>query len=206
MAFSRNRLILPAGICLGLLTFAAFALATDADSEAAKQIRGLIPAAAGMPFADFEKLATATETPKVSDIKNHSLTMVILMMPVENEGKGYEERLAEFRFTDVTPSPSKIAEHFSIRRKAGYASAIQAGDIQKLTCKVDGKTATGTVAFKADGLYEGVVGYKATQSDGKWHIAEFQFPVRGFKIVRQADGTWERESLPAGKNDEKATK
>jgi hypothetical protein len=206
MAFSRNRLILPAGICLGLLTFAAFALAADADSEAAKQIRGLIPAAAGMPFADFQKLATATETPKVSDIKIHSLTMVVMMTPVEGEEKGNEKRLAEFRFTELPPRPSLMAAHFSASRKDGYASAIQASDIQKLTCKVDGKTATGTVAFKAAGLYEGVVGYKATQADGKWSIAEFQFPVRGFKIVRQADGTWERESLPAGKNDEKATK
>ena len=112
-------------------------------------------------------------------------------------GKGEPTPTTSFKFlTDPKPiDPAKLAGAImGPKDKDGKfrktATVIQPEYITDCTCKVDGATATGTVTFKADKVYEGKVEYTARKKDGKWRIEEFRLPDGEFATTLSADGKW----------------
>ena len=176
------------------------------NAAAAAQIRKLIPRAAGMPAAVFEKIATMSRMPKPSDFDDQPLTIVLLFSrPVQTEAAR-----KEFRYLDTAglPKPAALAEEIAGPRWATrskiarallqpYATAIHANRITAVACQVEGDRATGTVSFRVPKLYEGNIPYVARRQGDAWQIVEFRLPGHGFRVVRDAKGKWKREELPS---------
>lgn len=191
-----RRLVVPAVVLwLGL----ACCFASVAADDAAVAIQRAIVADSAMMHEDFEKLAIITErTPRPSHVEDKSLTLMLLALNVRDDDKAREE----FRFltTDRYPRPSALGEELYRLRQAGRrrillepVTFIHLDRITDFTCKVDGDRATGTVSFKAPGLYQGKVQYAAERHDGKWFITEFTMPAYGIRIVRADDGLWKQK-------------
>jgi hypothetical protein len=182
-------------LAIGLCVCVVSPLAA-ADDFTAEKAKALIPEAAGSPSADFQKIAeAATGVPDYRPSNGESLTWWLLTYapgpnaPVPTSvkflGKGPVDPAALAR---AIMGPKDKDGKF---RK--YASIIQPEYITECTCKVDGDTATGTVTFKADKVYEGKVEYTARKKDGKWRIEEFRVPDVKFTTTLGADGKWAKK-------------
>lgn len=187
-------------VCIGVIIGCSSSTTTNPtkdDSEVAKEIRLLIPEAAGGPNKEFEVLGAAGP-PKFEEWPNQSISIFALSWhpPKEKADDATSAaRLAEFNFIgDGPPNPSAIAKAMSKSKDKGYASIIQPEFITDLTCKVDGDVATGIVTFKAEKLYEGKVEYTARKGDKGWRIEEFRLPAHGITVTRQASGLWKKNS------------
>jgi hypothetical protein len=182
-------------VAASAITFSPSAVLAAEDAAAAKEIKLRLPESAGMSNAEFQKLAAATEVPKLTGDGNHSLTLVVLNLPTDAAD---DKKAAEFRFLATRVKPATLARHFGATRGDGFASAIQPGDIKKVTCDVDGDTAKGAVTFAADKLYEGTVQYVAKKIDGRWKVIEFALPAHDIQIHRRADNSWQRVAADDG--------
>ncbi len=209
-------------ICLAVITGCSNP-GTENESEVSKKIEALIPEAASTPIEEFEKLnktfekLESSEEPvwPVKDIDNQTLTTVLVFFPLEWEPpRGNEKpsspevKLRDFNgFSEIfsaeeTPDPAKLAkrihEIIAAAKKSkdkGYATLIQPEHITDLTCKVEGKTATGTVSFEAKGLYKGRAEYKACLTDQGWKIEEFRLPGYQIRLTKQEDGKWKKSRI-----------
>jgi len=187
--------------------------AEKGKNAAAEQIRRLIPRAAGVPMAVFEKIARSPTTPKLSDFDDQALTIALLFEPPV-QTKAARKEFRSLRDPAAMAKPAELAQEIAgprwitgskIARKLlrPYATMIHADRITGVTCKVEGEQATGTVAFRVPKLYEGKIPYVARRKDGDWRIVEFRLPCHGFRVVRDAEGKWKREELkPTGANPE----
>ena len=72
---------------------------------------------------------------------------------------------------------------------------LQSGHIQSVTIKQAGDKASGVVAFKAEGAYEGVVRYEAQHTAGAWAITAFEFPAYGARLEGKAR-SWKLTKVP----------
>lgn len=162
------------------------------ENETATIIRQLAPSAAGMANADMSKLAMAATTPKATDVKDQTLTLVVLCEKIlDLPEESYAERWDEFRFDlEFTPKPAALVRCLTPSTWLGYCSMLQPQYITKVTCDTDGESASGTISFDA-GMYAGRVQYAASKTDAGWQIDEFSFPVRDWRFLRADDGTWE---------------
>jgi len=177
---------------------------TGQNAAAAAQIQRLIPRAAGMPAAVFEKIARMSRMPRPSDFDDQPLTIVLLFSPPARS----EAARKEFRYLDTAglPKPAKLAQEIAGSRWATrskiarallrpYATMIHANRITSVTCKVEGDRATGAVSFRVPELYEGRIPYVARRKGEAWQIVEFRLPGHGFRVLRDAKGKWKREEL-----------
>ena len=180
------------------LTLSFLCAASTLHAEERDQIRQLIPAAAGMKKADMEKLAKAA-SPKAADVKDKSLTLMLLNMKISDERT--DEEQAEFQFIGdgAAPKPSKLAaEMYRAARLGGLTiplgpvTAIHANRITDFTCEIDGDKAKGTVSYRVPDLYQGKVNYIAQRKGDAWQITEFLLPAHGVHIVRGDSGWVER--------------
>lgn len=166
------------------------------DPEAAKEIRALIPEAAGGPFKEFEVMAQGSGPPSFDEWPNQSISVFTLSWQPPKEKADAATRAAceaEFNYIgDGPPNPAGLANAMSRSKSKGYASIIQPEFITDLTCKVDGDTAIGTCSFKAEKLYQGKVDYTARKGDKGWRIVEFRMPASGIRVIRQEDGLWKK--------------
>jgi hypothetical protein len=92
--------------------------------------------------------------------------------------------------------PSDLGRAMWISKDKGYASIIQPEYVTDVTMKVDGDSATGTIAFAVPKLYTGRVEFVARRSEGKWQIDEFHLPNYGITVRREGD-RWVSANLGA---------
>lgn len=173
----------------GLLV--AVLLACPAGGQGGKELtpemaRKLLPKAAGMSVAEFQKLAGGTPPAKM---KNQPLTLTILTLKVA--GKDAEK---EFRFLGDAIKPAELTEAIQRTKADGYGTIIHPDDITSCTCKTKGDRADGVVAF-ANKVYAGQVEFTARRTRGGWAITEFRMPKSKMRVVLTRAGTWKKEAL-----------
>jgi hypothetical protein len=157
------------------------------------EAKRLIPKAASMPNAGFQKLATSPQaTPGTSD--DQPLSLIFMSLRPGEAAKRNPAALDDFQYLEA-PMPSRIAEAASKSKSKGYATLIQPEFITNCTCSAKDDTATGTVSFAAPGLYSGKVAFVARRASGTWRIEEFRLPNYGIKTVRGADGKWKKSEV-----------
>jgi hypothetical protein len=158
-----------------------------------EEAKALIPEAAGAPAADLQKIGTTGGDPtKQIPSNGESLTWLALSYA---PGPDAPKNPTALRFVEGTLNPADFARAImgpkdkdGKRRK--YGTLIHPEYITDCTCKVDGDSATGTVTFKVEKVYEGKVEYTARKKDGKWRIEEFRLPDLKLTTALGADGKW----------------
>jgi hypothetical protein len=186
-------------ILFGVLAGPALRAADDFTAEKAK---ALIPDASGVSSAELQKIAAAGSDPtKYRPSNGDSLTWLVLNYA---PGPGAPKNPTSFRFLEDTANPANVAGPARLagaimgpKDKDGkfrkFGTVIQPEYITDCTCKVDGDTATGTVTFKAEKVYEGKADYTARKKDGKWRIEEFRLPDLKITVALGADGKWAKK-------------
>ena len=91
----------------------------------AKAAQELLPAAASMSSADFEKLAHAQTAPDWGSIKSKTLTLILLTMKMTKASADNQAVLEEFNWAADFPHPSEIAEMIYKSKAKGYATFLQ---------------------------------------------------------------------------------
>ena len=166
--------------------------AADEGALTPEKAKALIPEAAGMPADELRELSGTADPAKFRSAKGHSLTWWLLTYV---PGPDAPKNPTSFKFLGDALNPAKTASALAgPKDKDGkhraYASLIHPEYITDVTCKADGDTATGTVTFKAEKVYEGKVEYTARKKDGKWRIEEFRLPDYKVTLALGADGKW----------------
>ena len=160
------------------------------DRETAKIIRELAADAAGMPDVEFRKLANSGMTPDRNS-ENQPLTLMLMCYThFELSEKDFKDRLAEFRFSSLTPNMNKLVKLLEPSDAGDRWTALHSKHITKVTCNVDNNIATGVISFDA-GMYAGLVHYTASKLADRWKIDEFSFPVHDWRFVDGDDGNWQ---------------
>jgi hypothetical protein len=171
-----------------------FGADAPADEFTAEQAKALIPEAAGIPWNEFRKYSVGDSFPgNIRPPNGEPLTWVIFVLWVSPGPVNPEFCFLPRETTQI--NPSKLASLLAgPTDEAGtsrpYESLIHLEYITDCTCEVDSNTATGTVSFKAEKVYEGKVGYTARKKDGKWRIEEFRLPDRKTTLTLGADDKW----------------
>jgi hypothetical protein len=171
--------------------FIAGCSARSDDELTPARAKELIPDAAGIPIEEF--LETEKVRPTTFDPSNgESLTLVILRHVASPDDP---KDTASFRFIGDAVQPAAFATALTGPKDKdgkyrGHASVIRAEHITDCTCKVNGETATGTVTFKVDKVYEGKAEYTARKKDGKWRIEEFRLPDLKITTALSDTGKW----------------
>ncbi len=168
-----------------------FVNAADGDLTAAKAKR-LISEASGMSSDELRTVAQAQDPTKFQPKNGDSLTWVVLNYA---PGADTPKNPISFKFLGEAVNPAKLAEAISgpkdmLGKYRSTSTVIQPEYITNCTCKVDGETATGTVTFKVEKLYEGKIDYTAKKKGDAWRIEEFQLPDLKITIALGADGKW----------------
>ena len=166
----------------------------DPDALTPEKAKALIPEAAGGPADEFRKLSSE-DARKFRFSNGQSLTWLIMLSDAPGDRPGAVKNPTSFRFLGEIPNAAALANAITgPKDKDGkfpsYASMIHPEYITDCTCKVDGDTATGTVTFKVEKLYEGKIDYVARKKDGRWRIEEFNLPDVKMRTVLGADGKW----------------
>jgi biopolymer transport protein ExbD len=178
---------------LSLLLLGTLVLPDVAVADDSSEVRSLLPAAAGIPNAQLQKLATSPTAPKISEEDNQPLSLLCLTLSFNAVHASRGELERAFRFATPggrNPKPSEIAEVMARTKLLGFYTMIHSQTVRKVTCEVKGDVATGIVEFVAANLFEARVLYRAARHKGKWRIEEFSLPEWQTRTVLQKDGTW----------------
>jgi hypothetical protein len=163
------------------------------DAMTVERIRSLIPAASSISDADLKALS---DLPDPSAIKSQSLSLLLFSLDPFAASEDNPAVADDFKYlTERIPRASTIAEAMTASDRRGYATMLRADYITDCTCRPEGATATGTVSFKADGLYTGRVEYVARRVGDDWQVVEFKLPNYGLKTTRGADGVWKKSKI-----------
>ncbi len=148
-----------------------------------------------MPAEELRTVAQAQDPTKFQPKNGDSLTWMVLNFA---PGADTPKNPTSFKFLEEPVNPVKLAGAISgpkniLGKYRSISTVIQPEYITDCTCKVDGDTATGTVTFKAEKLYEGKVDYTAKKKGDTWRIEEFQLPDLKITIALGADGKWAKK-------------
>jgi hypothetical protein len=190
-------IVLRCMLAVGWLGVLAWAVPPSYGDDAA-HIKLLIPAAAGMPVADFEDLVeNGGERVREQRVRDQNLTLHFWTMDCTAEGDVAKD-LSFFEHT--APRPYELAAEIGrgewVRGKFVTrlpVTVIHADRIQAFTCDVVGDRATGDVSFESPGIYKGRIVYKAARSNGQWRIIEMAIPSRSLRLIRGDDGLWKKK-------------
>ncbi|WP_166826004.1 nuclear transport factor 2 family protein [Thalassoroseus pseudoceratinae] len=156
----------------------------------------LIPSAAACSREQFDEVLRHPPT-LLSDIDDQKLTLLLLAYDPSLVAQTAPTALDEFRYTGpFGAKKDDIVEAVYGDGKPAYASVIRPSYITDCTCNSDGDQATGVVAFRAVGVFEGRCRYTAEREDGKWRVVEFYLPSYRIRTRRQADGLWKLVDTP----------
>lgn len=159
------------------------------------EARALIPEAASMSLADFQKLAGAAN-PTAAAFDNRSLSLVLLSLRMDEATAKNAAAMADFHYLGEALNPVALAQAVSLSKNRGYATLIQPDFITDCTCSASEGAATGVISFRAEELYAGKIEFLARWNNGVWQIDEFRLPGYGIKTVRGEDGKWQRSDPP----------
>jgi hypothetical protein len=177
----------------------------QSEAEFTTKLRTAISRAAGIPNAQWEKLATSQTTVSPAEvIEGEPLSIVLLMHP-SGGSQETPDALEGFRLlTERMPKPLELHDAMSPSREHGYVSVIQPEYIKSTTLDVDAesKLLRGTVQFEAPKLYAGKVNFAARNHLGRTQVVEFTLPNDGLTIARDEQGVWRRKAeLPSQAED-----
>ena len=160
--------------------------------------RYLIPKAASMDLAAFDKLAKA---PNPKPLANETLSMVLLSLPMKKDAT----QPANFEpWPGYTPHPADLAAMMARSRAKGFASMIQPEDITKCVVKAnDDQHASGQFTFKVPQHYLGTIDFSAVRKNGSWVINRFLLPHHQVAVELQGDGSWKRVMQKQSENTAK---
>jgi biopolymer transport protein ExbD len=178
---------------LSLLVLITLIFSDVAVADDSSEVRSLLSAAAGIPNAQLQKLATSPTAPKLSEEDNQPLSLLCLTLSFDSVHASRFELERAFRFTTPGgrhPKPSKIAEAMARTKLLGFYTMIHSQTVRKVTCEVKGDGATGIVEFAAANLFDARVLYRAARNRGKWRIEEFSLPEWKTRTVLQENGKW----------------
>jgi hypothetical protein len=156
--------------------------APESDARVAERIKESIPLSSSSPIADWQALSTAGGVPKIETMDNQSLSMVLMSLPGSSKHKE--------TFESETVEVKKLAAAIYKSEAKGYGTLLQPEFITECKCSVDKDKATGTVTFRAEGLYRGKVEFTARRTNSDWRIEEFRLPGYELRVERGADGKW----------------
>jgi hypothetical protein len=156
----------------------------ESEAQVAERIKLLIPEASSSPVADWQALSAAAAggVPKVENMRNQSLSMVLMSLT----GSAKHKETFEVETIEV----GKVAAAIYQSKAKGYGTLLQPDFITECKCSVDAGKATGTVAFRAEGLYRGKVEFTARRAGGDWRVEEFRLPGYNVRVRRENDGKW----------------
>jgi hypothetical protein len=83
------------------------------------EARALIPEAASMSFADFQKLAGGGDA-NAEKFDNQSLSLVLLSLRIDEATKKNSAATADFRYLGEAPNPVALAQAVSLSKNRGY--------------------------------------------------------------------------------------
>ena len=156
----------------------------------------LIPAAAACSREQFDEILSHPPT-LLSDIDDQKLTPLLLAYDPNLVAQTAPTALDEFRYTGpFGAKKDDIVKAVYGDGNPAYASVIRPSYITDCTCNSDGDQATGVVAFRAVGVFEGRCRYTAVREDGKWRVVEFYLPSYQIRTRWQADGMWKLVDTP----------
>jgi hypothetical protein len=180
-----------------LITMCSLFIAATAradDELTPDKAKELIPAASGFPVEELQERMTATKPSNQAPSNGESLTWLILDRVASLDAP---KNSTSFRFLGDKVQPAAFATALAGPKPKdkngkykGYVTVIRAEHITDCTCKVNGETATGTVTFKVDKVYEGKAEYTARKQDGKWRIEEFRLPDLKITTALSDNGKW----------------
>ncbi|MHC4503046.1 MAG: hypothetical protein ACYTFI_07065 [Planctomycetota bacterium] len=209
MGASRWRIVVVAGSAFAVGAFAAVfvtllvkppgpRLSKDAD-----EIRRLIPAAAGIPEAEWhgfpcnsEPLSTwmRASWPDPTERDSWPADLEWLLAPDHVRG----DLLVQFKEAvgAETDLHYVMASHIeAAMNRGGFVSLVHLDCISGYECSISGDNASGWFTFGATGLWRGRAEFMAVRGPSGWSITAFRFPSTGRVVYLRADGFW-RSELP----------
>ncbi len=167
----------------------------ESKEVVSSKIRALLPEAASSRNADWKRL-TNGDAPSVDKFENQSLSMVLLNIDPSKEKAAVRK---EFDYVGDPVNARKLAEAISRGSLLrGYGTMLQPDYITEVTCELKEKQAKGTVSFRAAGLYQGKVEYRASRDEKGWRVEEFRLPGYKIKVTRKGADPWKRGTLKDG--------
>lgn len=172
-----------------------------------RQIRSLIPQAAGCQFDEFMDFHDSDFT----NCQSCPLTKLVFlqdfwysqdMRPDYPGGRG--------SFINLTLDPSSQTRTTlgnRIRQRFAHVipwffstepefTVIHDDHITRFVCVVNGDRATGVILYETLDGVDASVEFAAMRKPNGWQIQEFLLPQMGLRTVLQEDGTWKWEAFP----------
>jgi formylglycine-generating enzyme len=166
---------------------------TSEDAAVSQIIRRLIPRAAGSPRDEVGRVRGDGKVGSPDDRTLTALLLLYMKLPNPDDVADRATRAAEeqdWKYLESPPDVVKLIQAVSKTKDAQTWTVIQPEYIVDLTCRVTGDLASGTVHFRAAGIYQGRAEYIANRTDGNWRIDEFRLPGYGVKIALKSNGKW----------------
>ena len=162
--------------------------------------RNLLTNAAAFPAAKLHSLMNSKNSLGPDSIQSQSLTWVLLSLSDPSAAKTEVKKTGvkkDFYLNDAIPvetllkTVSRPWNAYSTILKPEYIT-----DCQPTFSPLDQDEVEGWVSFKASGVYEGKINFKAAKVNGKWKIIEFRLPNQKILLSLGNDGKWKRENQP----------
>ena len=156
-----------------------------------EQAKTLIPKAASLSPTEFDELSQHPPV-RLRDIQNQSLTALLLAIDPAYAQRQNPEIRGEFHYLnpDNEPPRRELARAVKGKPAARFVSLIQPEYITKCTCITRGKTAKGSVTYRAGDVYAGSADFTARRDGEKWRIVAFHLSEYGLTTNRRPDGRW----------------
>lgn len=163
--------------------------APHADDPAAREIRGKLSQAAGMPLDELVPPYLLRHVLPVGLPDSKPLSVVMLVMMADAVDATAKSLEAEYSVLDREPDHAEVERAMLLSKERGYASVIQPELIDEFSCEIDGNTAKGSVRFRVTEGVAARVQFVAKRRGNAWHIEEFHLPAWKTKTVL-AEGKW----------------
>ncbi len=172
-------------------------LVPDPSTElSTDEVRQMIPLAASLSRQEFSEILNSPPV-KIGEIKNQSLTALLLAVDPLHARKQNTNAIADFQYltaSGLDPDPKLIQAAIQGGQGTEFVSVIQPEHITKCACLNRGDTATGHVEYRAGNVYAGSADFTAKRQGDHWEIVAFQLPEYRLVTNRQPDGTWRLQS------------
>ncbi len=177
------------------------AIADDKQALNEADAKELVAKAASVSIRYLNTLVSLGSKVTRDDLVAKGTDVPLTLAAVFLGGRELDER--DFKLTGrVTPKdfmeavyPHEVRLGMRIA-KHPYASILHKEYVQDITVKVNGRTATGDVRFRAPGVYEGTVRFTAFRDATGWRVLELAFPHSKVRTLLQ-NGRW-RLQMPDG--------
>jgi len=121
----------------------------------------------------MRKLVTSSTVPLVSEQENQPLSLVLMCLNATRGHASPGQPARDSRSTvpnGTIPRPGDLAGVISKTQFFGAFSLIHGGTVQKVTCGIEGDTASGLVHLEIERTFSVRVEYQAAKVNGKFRL------------------------------------